>query len=58
MFTLLHHGIVRSLFLYIDFHVERFLKEIFMSESQKELSSQLFTGVQKKTFDFQCIQSR
>ena len=33
--TLLHHDIVRSLFLYIDFHVERFLKEIFMSESQK-----------------------
>ena len=31
---LLHQGIVRSLFLYIDFHVEMFLKEKCMSESQ------------------------
>ena len=31
---LLHQGIVRSLFLYIDFHVEMFLTEMYMSESQ------------------------
>ena len=37
---LLHQGIVRSLILYIDFHLEMFLKE-----SQRERSFQLFTGV-------------
>ena len=29
-----HQGIVRSLFLYIYFYVEMFLKEMCMSESQ------------------------
>ena len=46
---LLHQGIVRSLLLYIDFHVDMFLKEMCMSESQQELSFQLFTSVQKTT---------
>ena len=31
---LLHQGIVRFLFLYIDFHVEMFLKGMCMSELQ------------------------
>ena len=45
---LLHQGIVRSLFLYVDLHVEMFLKEICMSKSKKELSFQMLTGVQKQ----------
>ena len=33
----------------VTFHVEMLLKEMCMSESQYELSFQLFTGVQKTT---------